>query len=41
MEDGMWLLCASVFLGILGECRTLWGEHERAVTKSNLSSYSG
>jgi len=25
----------------LGECRTLWGECERAVTKSNLSSYSG
>ena len=28
-------------LTILGECRTLWGERERAVTKSNLSSYSG
>ena len=26
---------------LLGECRTLWGERERTVTKSNLSSYSG
>ena len=25
----------------LGECRTLWGERERAVTKSNQNSYSG
>jgi len=28
-------------VSILGKCRTLWGKCERAVTKSNLSSYSG
>ena len=30
-----------IYIYILGECRTLWGERERAVTKSYLSSYSG
>jgi len=30
----------SFLVSKLGECRTLWGERERAVTKSDLTSYS-